>query len=276
MPEYKKQVETAVDYIRARTYFEPQIAIILGTGLGGIAKGIAKEREITYAEIPYFPTSTAPSHQGKLILGKLGGKRVIAFQGRVHYYEGYSLKEVTFPVRVAALLGARYLIISNASGGLNPLFKETDLMAIVDHINLMGDNPLRGKNIDEWGVRFPEMVEPYDQRLIELLEKTALEEKIKLQKGVYVAVAGPSLETAAETRFLRLIGADAVGMSTVPEVIAAVHQRLKVAAISVITNVNLPDHYQPAPIEKVIATARQAEEKLTRLIIKFLERLEVE
>ncbi|MDL1969939.1 MAG: purine-nucleoside phosphorylase [Candidatus Desulfofervidaceae bacterium] len=272
---YQEKVEQAVQFIRAQTDFTPQIAIILGTGLGKIADVIKPHKIIPYSDIPYFPVSTAPSHQGRIILGTLEGKRVLAFQGRVHYYEGYTLKEVTFPVRVAALLGVRGLLISNAAGGLNPLFQEADLMAIVDHINLMGDNPLRGPNIDSWGVRFPDMVAPYDKELIALLEKVALEVKIKLQKGVYVAIAGPSLETAAETRFLRLIGADAVGMSTVPEVIAAVHHGLRVLAISVITNVNLPDNYQPAPIEKVIATAQRAEAKLINLITAFLKQLEV-
>jgi len=269
--EYKVKVEKAIEYIRKKTDFLPEIAIILGTGLGGIANLIEPHIVIPYKEIPYFPISTAPGHKGKAIFGSLEGKRVLAFQGRVHYYEGYDLKEVTFPVRVSALLGAKLLIISNAAGGLNPLFKEADLMSIVDHINLMGANPLRGPNVDEWGVRFPDMVTPYDRRLIAILEEIALEEKINLKKGVYVAVAGPSLETAAETRFLRLIGADAVGMSTVPEVIVAVHHGLKVVAISVITNINLPDNYQPAPIEKVIATAKKAEKKLTRLIKHFIK-----
>jgi len=272
---YQEKVEQAVSFIRKQTDFSPQLAIILGTGLGQIAKAISPQKIIPYAQIPHFPLSTAPSHKGQIILGTLAGKQVMAFQGRVHYYEAYSLKEVTFPVRVAALLGVKMLIISNAAGGLNPLFQEADLMAIVDHINLIGDNPLRGPNIDAWGVRFPDMVEPYDKEMIALLEKVALEEKIKLQKGVYVTVAGPSLETAAETRFLRLIGADAVGMSTVPEVIAAVHHGLRVLAVSVITNVNLPDNYKPAPIEKVIATAKQAEQKLSRLITSFLKQVEV-
>ncbi|AMM41063.1 purine nucleoside phosphorylase I, inosine and guanosine-specific [Candidatus Desulfofervidus auxilii] len=273
--EYKAKVEKAVRFIQGKTDFKPQIAIILGTGLGGIANVISPHIIIPYREIPYFPVSTAPSHQGQIILGTLEGKNIMAFQGRVHYYEGYSLQEVSFSTRVAALIGTKILIISNAAGGLNPLFREADLMAIVDHINLMGDNPLRGQNIDEWGVRFPDMVEPYDKKLIDLLEKVALKERIKLQKGVYVAVAGPSLETAAETRFLRLIGADAVGMSTVPEVIAAIHHGLRVLAISVITNVNLPDNYQPAPIEKVVATAQKAETKLTKLICCFIKSLEI-
>ena len=273
--EYKAKVEKAVRFIQGKTDFKPQIAIILGTGLGGIANVISPHIIIPYREIPYFPVSTAPSHQGQIILGTLEGKNIMAFQGRVHYYEGYSLQEVSFSTRVAALIGTKILIISNAAGGLNPLFREADLMAIVDHINLMGDNPLRGQNIDEWGVRFPDMVEPYDKKLIDLLEKVALKEGIKLQKGVYVALAGPSLETAAETRFLRLIGADAVGMSTVPEVIAAVHHGLRVLAISVITNVNLPDNYQPAPIEKVVATAQKAETKLTKLICCFIKSLEI-
>lgn len=273
--EYKAKVEKAVRFIQGKTDFKPQIAIILGTGLGGIANVISPHIIIPYREIPYFPVSTAPSHQGQIILGTLEGKNIMAFQGRVHYYEGYSLQEVSFSTRVAALIGTKILIISNAAGGLNPLFREADLMAIVDHINLMGDNPLRGQNIDEWGVRFPDMVEPYDKKLIDLLERVALKERIKLQKGVYVALAGPSLETAAETRFLRLIGADAVGMSTVPEVIAAIHHGLRVLAISVITNVNLPDNYQPAPIEKVVATAQKAETKLIKLICCFIKSLEI-
>jgi purine-nucleoside phosphorylase len=273
--EYKEKVERAVRFIEEKTDFRPQMAMILGTGLGQIAEVISPYIIINYSEIPHFPVSTAPGHQGRIIMGTLENKKVMAFQGRVHYYEGYSLKEVTFSTRVAALLGAKILIISNAAGGLNPLFAEADLMAVVDHINLMGDNPLRGPNIDEWGIRFPDMVTPYDKELLGLLERVALQEKIKLQKGVYVGVAGPSLETAAETRFLRLIGADAVGMSTVPEVIVAVHRGLRVLTISVITNVNLPDNYQPAPIEKVISTAQKAETKLTKLIFSFIKSLEI-
>jgi purine-nucleoside phosphorylase len=273
--EYKKRIEKAIKFIREKTDFRPEVALILGTGFGYVADVIIPHFIIPYADIPYFPVCTSPSHQGQLIFGLFENKKVIIFQGRLHYFEGYCLKEVTFPVRVAALLGAKILILLNAAGGLNPRFAEGGLMGIVDHINLIGDNPLRGKNIDEWGLRFPDLVEPYDKKLLALLERLALEEKIELQKGVYVAVAGPSLETAAETRILRLIGADAVGMSTVPETIVAIHHGLAVLAISVITNVNDPDNYQPAPLENIIATVQKAEKKIKRLIFAFIKSVEV-
>jgi purine-nucleoside phosphorylase len=208
-----------------------------------------------------------------MILGYLGGKAVMAMQGRFHFYEGYEAKQITFPVRVMAAMGIRTLLISNAAGGLNPLFRAGDLVLISDHINLTGQNPLRGDNVDNWGPRFPDMTEPYSRELIDLAEKVARDLGIEVHQGVYVGVAGPSMETAAETRFLRFIGADAVGMSTIPEVIVAVHASIRVLGISVITNVNLPDDYQPAPIEQVIATAKRAEPKLIRLVEETLKRI---
>ena len=252
---------------------KPTVGIILGTGLGGLADRIEKHKIIPYRDIPHFPESTVESHAGQLIAGHLGGKAVLAFQGRFHFYEGYSLEEVTFPVRVLAALGVRTLILSNAAGGLNLLFKPGDLMIIHDHINLMGVNPLRG-NTDEWGPRFPDMSAPYDRVLCDKAEEVALASGLPVQKGVYVAVSGPSLETPAETRFLRMIGADAVGMSTVPEVIVANHAGIKVFAVSVIANVNLPECMQPIHLEDVIATAGKAEPNLVLLVSRLLKAID--
>lgn len=273
---YKREVEEASQFIKERIGIFPKIGIILGTGLGKATERIKREGVIPYKNIPHFPISTAPGHKGQIISGYLGQKPILAFEGRLHYYEGYSMNEITFPIRVMARLGIKVLVISNAAGGLNPLFEAGDIMIITDHINLMGGNPLRGPNIDEWGVRFPDMVEPYDKKFIKLIEETALKEGIKVHKGIYVAVAGPSMETAAETRFLRFIGADAVGMSSVPEVIIGVHSKLRILGLSVITNVNLPDNYKPAPIEKVIAVAREAEPEVTRLVETFISALSIQ
>jgi purine-nucleoside phosphorylase len=267
------QVSESVGFLKSKTDMQPQIGIVLGTGLGGLADRISAAATIPYEEIPHFPLSTVASHLGRLIFGSLGGKPVVAMQGRFHYYEGYVAKEITFPIRVMAAMGMQTLLISNAAGGLNPLFDAGDLVLISDHINLTGQNPLRGENVEEWGPRFPDMTEPYSRELIELAERSAGDLGIELHRGVYVGVTGPSMETAAETRFLRLIGADAVGMSTIPEVIAAVHGGIRVLGISVITNVNLPDDYQPAPIEQVIATAKTAEPKLIRLVEETLKRM---
>lgn len=275
MSELKQQIIEALNFIRTKTKLEPQIGIILGTGLGGLAKEIEAETIIDYGDIPHFPISTVESHHGKLIFGKLSGKDVVAMQGRFHYYEGYTLKQVTFPVRVMKFLGVKYLLISNAAGGLNPLFRKGDLMIIVDHINLLGDNPLIGPNDDELGPRFPDMSEPYSKELIELAEQVALEEKIKVQKGVYVAMTGPSLETRAEYRFLRLIGADAVGMSTVPENIVANHMGMKVFGVSVITDECFPDALQPLSLEDVIKVASETEPKLTLLMKRLVEKIKV-
>lgn len=273
---YKKGVRKASQFIKGRISLAPKIGIVLGTGLGKTTGRIKKESIVPYKDIPHFPISTAPGHKGQVISGYLGEKPILAFEGRLHHYEGYSMKEITFPVRVMAEIGIKVLIISNAAGGLNPLFGAGDIMIITDHINLMGENPLRGPNIDEWGIRFPDMVEPYDRKFIKLMGKIALKEGLKLHKGVYVAVAGPSMETAAETRFLRFIGADAVGMSSVPEVIVGVHSGLRILGLSVITNVNLPDNYKPVPIEKVIAVAGKAEPKVIRLVESFISALSLD
>lgn len=269
-----EKVRECVAFLLKRTEVQPKIGLVLGTGLGGLAERIEPDAVISYQDTPHFPLSTVTSHMGRLIIGSLAGKSVIAMQGRFHYYEGYQTEEITFPIRIMAAMGVETLVISNAAGGLNPIFKPVDLMLIRDHINLTGQNPLRGENVDDWGPRFPDMTEPYSRELIQLTEKAAIDSAIKVHQGVYVGVTGPSMETAAETRFLRLIGADAVGMSTIPEVIVAVHAGLRVLGLSVITNVNLPDNYQPAPIEQVIATAQEAEPQLVRLVEEVLKRME--
>ncbi len=251
----------------------PDIAIIMGTGLGGLAEEINVEVAIPYEKLPNFPVSTVPGHQGKLLFGTLENRVVVALQGRFHLYEGYEPWEIAFPIRVVHAAGAKTLITSNAAGGLNPLYKPSELMVIDDHINLTGFNPLRGPNLDELGPRFPDMTEPYNRQLIELAEELALQNGIRLHRGVFVGVCGPSMETAAETRFLRQIGADAVGMSTIMEVITAVHLGMKVLGISVITNVNLPDNYKPAPLELVIANAEKAGPTLLKLIKLLLKNL---
>lgn len=268
-----EQIAAAADAVRTRTTVRPEIGIILGTGLGGLAQEIEVETAIPYADIPGFPLSTVESHAGQLLLGRLGGKPVVAMQGRFHRYEGYTLGQVTFPVRVLHALGARTLIVSNACGGMNPLWAPGDLMLIADHINLLGDNPLVGPNDDRLGPRFPDMSAPYDPALRELARRTALELGLTLREGVYVAVTGPNLETRAEYRMLRTIGADVVGMSTVPEVIVAVHQGMRVLGISIITDQCLPDALEPADIGRIIDTARRAEPGLTRLTRRIVEQL---
>ncbi len=267
------QVNAAAAAVRAQTTLRPEIAIILGTGLGGLASEIEVETAVPYGEIPGFPLSTVESHAGQLLLGRLGGKLVVAMQGRFHRYEGYSLAQVTFPVRVLHALGARTLVVSNACGGMNPLWAPGDLMLITDHINLLGDNPLVGRNDDRLGPRFPDMSAPYDPALRELARRTALDLRVTLREGVYVAVTGPNLETRAEYRMLRTIGADVVGMSTVPEVIVAVHQGMRVLGISIITDQCLPDALEPADIGHIIDTARRAEPGLTRLLRRIVEQL---
>ena len=266
-------VSAAAETIRARFSRQPAAAIILGTGLGQLAGEIDVEASIEYAEIPGFPLSTVESHRGRLLCGTLGGKVVIAMQGRFHRYEGYSLADVTFPVRVLKALGAPVLIVSNACGGMNPMWNAGDLMLIADHINLLGDNPLIGPNDDRLGPRFPDMSAPYDAELRATARTVAAERGIPLREGVYVAVAGPNLETRAEYRFLRNIGADVVGMSTVPEVIVAVHAGLRVLGLSIITDMCLPDALEPATVERIIAIANRAEPSLTGLVRGVLERL---
>ena len=266
-------IQRAVDVVRASCVDEPEVAVILGTGLGGLAQEIDVVAEISYGDIPGFPLSTVETHTGRLLLGKLGGKSVVAMQGRFHRYEGYSMGQITFPVRVMRSLGASSLLVSNACGGMHPLWSPGDLVLISDHINLLGDNPLIGPNDDSLGPRFLDMSEPYDADLRELARSAAREMQITLREGVYVAVPGPNLETAAEYRFLRMIGADIVGMSTVPEVIVAVHGGMKVLGISIITDACLPDALEPADIRKIIATAEKAEPGLTGLVTRVLQHM---
>ena len=256
----------AVAAIRARTEAAPRLGIILGTGLGRLADEIDVETTIVYDDLPHFPISTVESHHGRLLFGTLGEVPVVAMQGRFHLYEGYTAQQVTFPVRVLAGLGVETLLISNAAGGMNPHYRRGDLMLITDHINFQGVNPLVGPNVDDWGPRFPDMSEPYDRDLRDLAEQQALEMGIRLQQGVYVAVLGPNLETKAEYRFLRALGADVVGMSTVPEVIVARHMGLRALGISVITDECFPDALEPVSIEDVLAAAAEAEPKLTALM----------
>ena len=267
------RIEETTEAIRKRTKEIYPVGIILGTGLGGLVKEIEIEHEIDYAELPHFPLSTVESHQGKLIFGKIAGKNIVAMQGRFHYYEGYSMQQITYPVRVMKFLGVETLLISNACGGMNPVFKKGDIMLIIDHINLLGDNPLIGKNIDVLGPRFPDMSEPYNLELIDLAENVALENKIKVQKGVFVAVPGPNLETKAEYRFLRNIGADVVGMSTVPENIVANHMGLKVLGFSIITDECFPDSLKPVDVKEIIATAMEAEPKMTLIMKEVIKKL---
>ena len=268
-----ESVEQATEVLRRRVRGRPEVAVILGTGLGQLAQAIESPTVIEYPEIPHFPLATVESHVGRLLFGTLAGKRVIAMQGRFHRYEGYSLQQVTFPVRVLRALGAETLVVSNACGGMNPLWAAGDLMLIADHINLLGDNPLVGPNDDRLGPRFPDMSDAYDARLRALAREVALQRGIELREGVYVAVSGPNLETRAEYRFLRAIGADVVGMSTVPEVIVAVHGGMRVLGLSIITDMCLPDALEPATVEKIIAVANSAEPKLTQLVTAVLERL---
>lgn len=271
----KVKIGEASDFIQSRCTLSPQIGIILGTGLSKLADSIQEQTVIPYSEIPYFATSTAPGHAGNLLMGKIADKRVVAMQGRFHFYEGYSLEEITFPIRVMKRLGVKILIESNAAGGMNRNFKVGEIMIITDHINFTGENPLIGPNDEALGPRFPDMSEPYDRGLIELTEKIALEEGIRCHRGVYIGVTGPNFETRAEYRFFHLIGADAVGMSTVPEVIVARHSGLKVLGISCITDMCIPDLLEPVDFKKVIEVANRAEPQITRLVEKVIRELEV-
>ncbi len=273
MKNIRRQLAETLPYIRQHTNATPRIGIILGTGLGGLAKEISIDVTLEYTDIPHFPVSTVEFHAGKLLFGTLGGKSVVAMQGRFHYYEGYDMKQITYPVRVMKELGVETLLISNACGGMNPIYRAGDIMIMEDHINLLGDNPLIGENDDDLGPRFPDMSEPYSRELIELAESIALEKGIKVQRGVYVAVAGPNLETRAEYRFLRAIGADVVGMSTIPECIVANHAGIRVLGISVVTDECFPDALKPADIEEIVATANRAEPKLTYIMKTVIERL---
>lgn len=260
------KINDAQEAIRRHWDRQPRVAIVLGTGLGGLAAQIDVEASIDYADIPHFPRSTAVSHRGRLVCGLLDGVPVVAMEGRFHFYEGYPLKQITLPIRVFRSLGAELLVLSNACGGMNPYFACGDIMVIEDHINLIGDNPLIGINDDRLGPRFPDMCEPYDLMWVDRVRAIARRNEIEAHKGVFVAVAGPNLETRAEYRFLRMIGADVVGMSTVPEAIVAVHCGLKVIGLSVITDMCLPDALHPANVEEIIRIAGQAEPKLTLLV----------
>ncbi len=267
------RISSAVGAIRTRYTGSPDVAIILGTGLGSLGREIDIVGSMEYVDIPSFPLSTVESHTGRLLFGSLGGKSVVAMQGRFHRYEGYSLQQVTFPVRVMRGLGAGTLIVSNASGVMHPLWNPGELMLIADHINLFGDNPLVGPNDELLGPRFPDMSEPYDAALRALAREVAIEAKIVLREGVYVGVTGPNLETRSEYRFLRNAGADVVGMSTVPEVIVAVHAGMRVLGISILTDRCLPDALRPASVEEIIAVATRAEPQLTTLVRGVLERM---
>ncbi len=268
-----ERVHASADSVRRRIDLQPEVAVILGTGLGALARQIESPVAVPYEEIPGFPLSTVESHAGRLIAGTLSGRRVIAMQGRFHRYEGYTLRQVTFPVRVMHALGAHTLIVSNACGGMNPEWSPGDLMMLRDHINLLGDNPLIGPNDDRLGPRFPDMSEPYDTGLAALARAVAAEQGIVLREGVYVAVTGPNLETRAEYRMLRRMGADVVGMSTVPEVIVARHEGMRVLGISIITDQCIPETLEPASLEKILAVAAVAEPRLTALIAGVLGRL---
>jgi len=270
MLELYDKIQAAVGAIRSRWTTEPHAGIILGTGLGGLTQKIAVEAAFDYEAVPHFPRSTTPTHRGRLVCGRLQGLPVMAMEGRFHMYEGYSLKEISLPVRVMRALGARLLVVSNACGGMNPSFRCGDIMVIEDHINLMGDNPLIGVNDDRLGPRFPDMSEPYEQKLVARALEVAQRENIRAHKGVFVAVPGPNLETRAEYRFLRGIGADAVGMSTVPEVIVAAHCGLRVVGFSIVTDMCLPDELEPANVEKIIAVANEAEPTLCALVMGVL------
>ena len=273
MSSLREEIDAAVTAVRTHTTAGPDVAVILGTGLGGLAEEIRVEAAIPYEALPGFPEPTVESHAGKLLFGQLGGQSVVAMQGRFHSYEGYSLAEIAFPVRVMRALGASSLVVSNACGGMHPLWSAGELVLIADHINLLGDSPLIGPNDESLGPRFPDMSCPYDEGLRGLARDVARTNGLTLREGVYVAVSGPNLETAAEYRFLRGIGADIVGMSTVPEVIVAVHGGMRVLGLSIITDECLPDALEPADVPTIIATARAAEPNLTRLVIGVLERM---
>lgn len=273
MENYIQKVNETTDFLKKKLDVLPEIGLLTGTGLGKSADTISNRKIFEYSEIPGFPVSTVESHAGKLIFGEMAEKNIVAMQGRFHLYEGYSPLEVTFPIRVMQQLGVKVLIVSNASGGLNLSFSPGDIMLVTDHINLTGENPLVGRNEDSWGLRFPDMAAVYDKRLGELAEKAAAAADAVLRKGVYAGLKGPSLETPAEMRFLRTIGADAVGFSTVVEAIAAVHGGMRVLGLSTITNINDPDNPEKASIEGIIDVAEKASEKLERIIRQVVKEL---
>lgn len=268
-----EQIQEAADVVRSLFPKAPLVGIVLGTGLGKFAEEISDRVEIPYADIPHFPRSTAPSHKGQLVCGTLGGKTVLAMEGRFHLYEGYTAQQITFPVRVMKALGCSVLICSNACGGMNPQYQRGDIMLMEDHINLLGANPLIGPNDERLGERFPDMCFAYDRDLLALAKRVAIDEKLSVQQGVYVAVAGPNLETRAEYRFLRAIGADVVGMSTVPEVIVGVHGKMRNLGLSVITDMCLADSLQPVSLPEIIHTAGEAEPKLRALVRRIVAEL---
>ena len=270
---YTDQIKEAHAYITSITNFEPRFGIILGTGLGALVDDIEIQHTVNYEDIPHFPVSTVESHKGKLIFGTLGGKKVLAMQGRFHYYEGYNMKEVTFPVRVMKLLGIERLFVSNAAGAVNLDYQVSDLMVINDHIDLLPENPLLGPNLDEFGPRFPDMSEPYEQAMIDQAMAIAEAEGIPCHQGVYASVKGPNLETKAEYRYVRIIGADAVGMSTVPEVMVARHMDLPVFAISAITDIGDPDNLHPINIQFILEAAAKAEKGMTKIIKGLIGKL---
>ncbi|HWR60857.1 MAG TPA: purine-nucleoside phosphorylase [Clostridia bacterium] len=269
--DLRARIEKAAGYIRERSGFEPEIGIILGTGLGSLGDHIEKVSVIDYADIPEFPVSTVFGHAGRLILGWLEGKKVVAMQGRFHYYEGYTMQEVTMPVRVMQRLGVKLLVASNACGGLNPAFNAGDIMIITDHINFMGTNPLIGPNLDDFGPRFPDMSEVYDSDMVKLLEKAAAGLDIPVHKGVYGGVSGPNYSTKAELRMMIKLGSDTVGMSTVPEAIAARHCGLKVAGVSCITDMAIPDTMSAPTHEEIVRVAESVKPKFTALIKQFVK-----
>ncbi len=271
--QFHTMINEAYNYIIDQIDFKPEVGIILGTGLGSLVDGIEMINTVDYSTIPHFPTSTVESHAGRLLFGNLRGKRVVCMQGRFHYYEGYSFKQIVFPVQVMKKLGIHSLIASNAAGGMNPNFKPGDIMMIKDHINFFPGNPLIGPNDDNWGNRFPDMYELYNREYQQIAKDVATEMKIRMQEGVYIGLTGPCLETAAEYRMLRILGGDAVGMSTVPEVIAAHHQGNKILAFSIITDMGLPDNMHPCSLEDVIGYASKAEPMLRELIAGCVEKM---
>lgn len=273
MTSVYESVQEAADFLSIRVRVRPVAAMILGTGLGGIADRLQTSDIVAYRDIPGFPESTVESHGGNLVFGRMAGVPIVAMQGRFHYYEGYTLQQVTLPVRVMKELGAEFLFVNSAAGGLNPAFAAGDVMLVTDHLNLIGDNPLRGLADERLGERFPDMSLPYDGELIRITHEVAVELKTSLRSGVYASVAGPSLETRAETRMLRTLGADAVGMSTVPEVIVACQVGFRTMVLAAITNVNIPDAMEPISIERVIANAALAGEKMAPLIEGIVFRL---
>jgi purine-nucleoside phosphorylase len=268
-----QKIDEAVAFIRGKSSVVPEVAIVLGSGLGNLSSHMEEDARVRFGDIPHFPKSGVEGHAGELVLGTVSGKPVAVMNGRVHYYEGYTMREVTFPTRVLRALGATKLILTCASGGMNPLYEKGDIVAIVDQINLTGDNPLIGPNDETLGPRFPDMSQPYDREFVRLAEDIALDEKIRLRKGVFVGVAGPNLETAAEYRFLQIIGADVVSMSMVAENIVAIHGGMRVAGLAVVTDLCLPDTLKPASHEEILKVAAGAEPRLTQLVFRLIKEM---